>query len=378
MAVSISTEQVTGGKPVQGTPLAGTTRRRQRALRFPRSPKVIAGLAMLVFFVLLSIIGPLVAPYSPDQIFANSPVPLPPSSAHWLGTTNLQQDVFSQLLVGGGEMLLVSFLAGLIATALSVVIGVAAGYLGGLADDLLSMLTNIFLVMPALPLLVILFGFLGKTGSNDLFLIGLVISVTGWAWGARVLRAQTLSLRNRDYVDSARIIGERRSRIIFAEILPNLTPIVATSFLFTVLYAVGTYTAMAFLGLVNPNWNWGGMLFYAQGANAELTGYWWWFIPPGLAVALLGTSLVLLNFGIDEFVNPRLRAAGLSRRSGRRRGVRALRSQQFALTPVIQTVPATGTTPGTPAVPAAGTTPGTPAVPARAATPGTPVEEGQA
>jgi peptide/nickel transport system permease protein len=253
-----------------------------------------------------------------------------------LGTTSLQQDVFSQLLVGGGDMLLVAFLAGIIATALSVVVGVTAGYVGGLADELLSMLANIFLIMPALPLLVILFGFLGKTGSNDLFLVCLIISVTGWAWGARVLRAQTLSLRNRDYVDSARIIGERRSRIIFAEILPNLTPIVASSFLFTVLYAVGTYTAMAFLGLVNPNWSWGGMLFYAQGANAEVSGYWWWFIPPGLAVALLGTALVLLNFGIDEFINPRLRAAGLTRRQGHGGRTRMRRSQQFALTSVIR------------------------------------------
>jgi len=342
MAVGIGTEQITSDGSVPGTALPAATARRQRALRLPRSPKIIAGLAILVFFVLLAILGPLVAPYSPNAIFANSPVPLPPSGAHWLGTTNLQQDVFSQVLVGGGDMLLVSFIAGVIATALSVVIGVAAGFLGGLADDLLSMLANIFLVMPALPLLVILFGFLGKTGSNDLFLVGLIISVTGWAWGARVLRAQTLSLRNRDYVDSARIVGERRWRIIFSEILPNLTPIVASSFLFTVLYAVGTYTAMAFLGLVNPNWNWGGILFYAQGANAELTGYWWWFIPPGLAVALLGTALVLLNFGIDEFINPRLRAAGLSRRSGGRRQARALRSQQFALTPVVQ-VAATGT-----------------------------------
>jgi peptide/nickel transport system permease protein len=335
MAVGIGTERATGGEPVPGAAQPGTAPRRQRALRLPRSPKMIAGLALLAFFVLWSIIGPFVAPYSPDQIFANSPVPLPPSGAHWLGTTSLQQDVFSQLLVGGGDMLLVSFLAGVIATALSVVVGIAAGYLGGLADDLLSMLANIFLVMPALPLLVILFGFLGKSGSSDLFLVGLIISVTGWAWGARVLRAQTLSMRNRDYVDSARIIGERRSRIVFTEILPNLTPIVASSFLFTMLYAVGTYTAMAFLGLVNPNWSWGGMLFYAQGANAEVSGYWWWFIPPGLLVALLGTSLVLLNFGIDEFINPRLRAAGLTRRVGRRGRTRAQRSQQFALTPVI-------------------------------------------
>jgi peptide/nickel transport system permease protein len=202
-----------------------------------------------------------------------------------------------------------------VATVLSVVIGVAAGYLGGLADDLLSMLANFFLVLPALPLLIVVFGFLPtSSGSNDL-LIGLIISLTGWAWGARVLRAQTLSLRSRDYVESARITGERTWRILGFEILPNLLPIVASSFLFTVLYAVGTYTAMAFLGLVNPeHWSWGAMLFWAQSSNAEISGYWWWYLPPGLAVAFLGTALALLNFGIDEFINPRLRAAGLTRK----------------------------------------------------------------
>src|SRR5499427_3944309 len=338
MAVGIGTEQLTGSGPAPDAAPPGTAARRQRALRLPRSPKIIAGLALLVFFVLLASIGPLVAPYSPDNVFADSPVPLPPSGAHWLGTTQAQQDVFSQMLVGGGDMLLVSLVAGVIATALSVVIGITAGYLGGLADDLLSMLANIFLVMPALPLLVILFGFLGKSGSNDLFLVGLIISVTGWAWGARVLRAQTLSLRNRDYVASARIIGERRRRIIFTEILPNLMPIVASSFLFTVLYAVGTYTAMAFLGLTNPeHWSWGTMLFWAQSANAEVSGYWWWYLPPGLAVAFLGTSLALLNFGIDEFINPRLRAAGLTRKRVRRYAAGPVpRRFKLGLTPVVR------------------------------------------
>jgi peptide/nickel transport system permease protein len=306
---------------------------RARALRLPRSPKIVAGLALLGFFVLWAVIGPVVAPYNPDQNFANAPVPLPPSAAHWLGTTALQQDVFSQLLVGGGDTVLVALVSGVVATALSVGIGVTAGYLGGLADDLLSMIANIFLVLPALPLLIIMIGFLGRTSSNDILVVGVIISVTGWAFGARVLRAQTLSLRNRDYVDSAKIIGEKWWRIIATEILPNLTPVVATSFLFTVLYGVGTYTALAFLGLVNPNWSWGGMLFYAQNSNAELSGYWWWFVPPGIAVALLGTSLVLLNFGIDEFINPRLRAAGLTRRAGRKAG----RRPEFALTTVLKT-----------------------------------------
>jgi len=341
MAVGIGTITAGGGAApdlVGPPPIA----RRQRAIRLPRSGKIRIGLGLLIFFVLLSVVGPFFAPYNPSANFANAPVPLPPSALHLLGTTQLQQDVLSQLLVSGRSTLLVAFLAGLIATALSVVIGVTAGYLGGLADDLLSMLANIFLVMPALPLLIILTGLLGRSLAGNEIIISLIIAVTGWAWGARVLRAQTLSLRNRDYVDSARLIGERTWRIIGSEILPNLIPIVASSFLFTVLYAVGTYTALAFLGLFDPtSWSWGSMLFNAQLANAETSGYWWWFVPPGLAVALLGTALALLNFGIDEFINPRLRAAGLSRsrRGARRQGgsvrpPRARGRRQFALTTV--------------------------------------------
>jgi peptide/nickel transport system permease protein len=291
-------------------------------LRLPRSPKVLIGLGTLIVFLLLAVIGPWIAPYNPARTFSTTAsFPQPPSLAHLLGTTQQQQDVLSQLLAGGRSTVLVAFVAGLVATALSVLVGVTAGYAGGLADDLLSMLANFFLVMPALPLLIVIFGFLPASQGSDDLLIGLIIAVTGWGWGARVLRAQTLSLRHRDYVESARIIGERGWRIIGFEILPNLVAIVASSFLFTVLYGVGTYTALAFLGLVNPNHlSWGGMLFYAQVAGAEQSGYWWLFIPPGLAVALLGTSLALLNFGIDEFINPRLRAAGLSRRRAKRAG----------------------------------------------------------
>jgi peptide/nickel transport system permease protein len=327
-------------------------------LRLPRSPKVLIGLGMLGVFLLVAVIGPWIAPYNPNRSFSTTAsFPQPPSAAHWLGTTQQQQDVFSQLLWGGRSTVLVAFVAGLIATILSVIIGVTAGYRGHLTDDLLSMLANFFLVLPALPLLIVVFGFLKTSQGGHDVLIGLVIAITGWAWGARVLRAQTLSLRNRDYVDSARIAGERGWRIIGFEILPNLTPILASSFLFTVLYGVGTYTALAFLGLVNPNhWSWGGMLFYAQVAGAEQSGYWWLFLPPGIAVALLGTSLALINFGIDEFINPRLRAAGLSRRRARRAGVSGL-PKRFVLgvTPVIRQDPASpadgtpGREPGGPA-----------------------------
>ncbi len=324
------------GLPVTG---AGGLPGRRHRLRLPRSPKVIIGLATLLMFLVLAVIGPWIAPYDPARTFATSgSFPLPPSAAHWLGTTQLQQDVFSQLLAGGRSTVLIAFVAGIVATVLSVVVGVTAGYLSGTSDDLLSMLANFFLVLPALPLLIVIFGFLPSSQGSDDVLIGLIIAITGWAWGARVLRAQTLSLRNREYVESARIIGERSWRIIGFEILPNLTPIVASSFLFTVLYGVGTYTALAFLGLVNPNhWSWGGMLFYAQEAGAQQSGYWWLFLPPGIAVALLGTSLALLNFGIDEFINPRLRAAGLSRRQAKRAGAAgAPRRFVLGMTPVVR------------------------------------------
>jgi peptide/nickel transport system permease protein len=319
---------------------------RGRRVQLPRSPKIIGGLVMLGAFLVLAIVGPIVAPYSPSaSLSTTNGVPQPPSAAHWLGTTQVQQDVFSQLLAGGRSTILVAFLAGIAATILSVLIGVSAGYLHGRwADDFLSMLANFFLVMPALPLLIVIFGFLSSSGATNDVLIGLIIAITGWAWGARVLRAQTLSLRSRDYVESARIIGERGWRVIASEILPNLMPVVASSFLFTVLYGVGTYTALAFLGLVNPeHWSWGSMLFQAQNVNAETSGYWWWYIPPGLAVALLGTALAMLNFGIDEFINPRLRAAGVTRRQARKSGGRGLpRRFELGLTPVVRSRPAPG------------------------------------
>jgi len=334
-----------GSDPAQepvGGPLgsAPVTTHRIRRIQLPRSPKIITGLVMLAAFLILAIVGPVVAPYDPSaSLSTTNGTPQPPSAAHWLGTTQTQQDVFSQLLAGGRSTILVAVLAGIAATVLSVVVGICAGYLHGRwADDLLSMLANFFLVLPALPLLIVIFGFLPPSGSSNDVLIGLIIALTGWAWGARVLRAQTLSLRTRDYVESARIIGERGWRVISHEILPNLIPVVASSFLFTVLYGVGTYTAIAFLGLVNPeHWSWGSMLFEAQNSDAEVSGYWWWYIPPGLMVALLGTSLALLNFGIDEFINPRLRAAGLTRRQAKKtRGSGLPKRFELGLTPVVR------------------------------------------
>jgi peptide/nickel transport system permease protein len=302
-----------------------------------RSPKIIIGLCLSSVFGILAIIGPLLAPYNPNaSLSTTNGTPMAPSAAHWLGTTQVQQDVLSQLLVGGRSTILVSLIAGAAATVLAVVFGVTAGYFGGWADDLLSMLANIFLVLPALPLLIVIFGFLGRGANPNDIVIGVIISITGWAFGARQLRAQTLSMRSRDFIDSARIVGEKSWRIMSYEILPNLVPVVATSFLFTVIYSVGTYTALSFLSVISlSHWSWGTMLYWAQSAQAaqQVRLEWWWFLPPGLAVGLFGTGMALLNFGIDEYVNPRLRAAGITGRRARRAGLP--RRPRLGLTPVL-------------------------------------------
>ncbi len=305
-----------------------------KSLRIPRSGKVVAGLIIFSVFVVLTIIGPWLAPYDPSATtFTPNQAP---SWHHWLGTTSLGQDVISQLLVGCRVTMVVSFIAGFVATFISIVIGLAAGYLGGRTDDGLSILSTVFLVMPGLPLLIVISSLLPTGQQASPLIIGVIVAITGWAWGARVLRAQTLSLRNRDFVVAAHIIGEKRWRIMFKEIGPNLLPILASSLLFTILYSVGVYTTLAYLGLTNiTTWNWGTMLYWAQSNNAALAGEWWWLAPPGIAIALVGTSLALINFGIDEFVNPRLREGGATKRQQRRAGL--TRRPRLGYTPVVKT-----------------------------------------
>ncbi len=320
-----------------------------RAIRLPRNPKVIAGLVIIAAFAILTLVGPWVAPFSPnDNSFAQN---LHPSAAHWLGTSNLGADIFSQLLNGARATMVVGFIAGLVATVLSVIIGITAGYIGGGTDEGLSLTANVFLAIPGLPLLIVLLSYLPAAGRSNTLLIGVIIAITGWAWGARVLRAQTLSVKRRDFVEAARIIGESRIRIMFSEVLPNLVAIVASSFLFTMLYAIGTYIALAYLGVTSTSvWNWGTMLYWAQNSNAPLTGAWWWFVPPGLCIALVGMGLALLNFGVDEFINPRLRAAGLSKKGMRKAGLP--RHPKLGLTPVVRNRPASTATAATAAGPA--------------------------
>ena len=289
-------------------------RRRSLVRGMPVKAKV--GAVILGLFILVAIIGPWVAPYDPSATTTGQALPLGPTASHILGTTATGQDVFSQLLVGTRSTVVLGLLTGLIATLLSVVVGTTAGYLGGIADESLSLLANVFLVLPALPLLVVILGYLPHSGQLP---TAIVLSGLGWPWGARVIRAQTLSLRRRDYVAAAREVGEPTWRVIVFELLPNQIGLIAASFVGTVLYAILTSVALAFVGVADlSTWSYGTILYWAQSGNAVQLGAWWWYIPPGVCAALLGTSLVLLNFGLDELGNPRLRVAGKQMRIGRR------------------------------------------------------------
>lgn len=270
---------------------------------FTVNRKVLIGLIIVLFFVVLALIGPLfihVDPNAPgDDLLAG------PSSAHLLGTTHIGQDVLSQVVYGARISLLVGFGAGIVTTIISVFVGLVSGYFGGVIDEIFSLLSNIFLVLPTLPLAIVLAAFLPRSGVLS---IGFVLVVTGWSWGARVLRAQTLTMRHRDFVEASRSGGEGWFRIVFFEIFPNESAIVAAQLLGTIIYSILAESGLEFLGLGDiSNVSWGTMFYWAANNDALLQGAWWWIVPPGLCIALLGAGLAFVNFGMDEIADPRLR-----------------------------------------------------------------------
>jgi peptide/nickel transport system permease protein len=286
----------------------------------PRSGKVRVGLVIVIVFVLIALFGPLIARHDPDQ--TSFEIIRPPSGEHWLGTTQSGQDVFAQFVNGARVSLLVGVVAGVVSQVLSVVVGLIGGYLRGLTDDLLYILTAVFLVIPGMPLLIVITGYLPTRG---VVAIAVIIAITSWAGSARVIRAQTFSLRNREFVEAAKAVGESRLRLMFFEVLPNMLPLVASGFLFSVIGGILSEAGLSFLGLGSlTTTSWGSMLYFAQNSQALLAGAWWWYVPPGLAIAVIGAGLALINFGIDEYSNPRLRtgAAALAEqdRAGRAAG----------------------------------------------------------
>jgi peptide/nickel transport system permease protein len=267
-----------------------------------RSPRLVVGTSIVGFFVLLAIFGPFF--FSNPNALSNTDL-AGPSLKHLLGTTQIGQDVFAQLVVSARNSLLIGVGAGLLATVVSIVVGISGGYAGGILDEALNLFSNVVLVIPTLPLVIIIIADVKSSGLVPLIVI---IAFTSWAAAARVLRAQTLSVRNREYVLAARASGERAWRIVFVEIMPNELPIIVSNFIFGVIFAILTQAALAFIGLGDPTLlTWGNMLSLAYQNQALSVGAWWWLVPPGLCIALLGMGLALINFSLDQLLNPRLR-----------------------------------------------------------------------
>jgi peptide/nickel transport system permease protein len=274
-----------------------------RAIRSNR--KATAGTVLLVIFLFAAAFPGLIAKDDPGADAYQPRLGL--STAHLLGTTAQGQDMWAQLVWGTRDVMIIAFVVGLAATGIAVLIGVAAAFLGGLWDSSLSLLTDVLLVIPLFPLLIIIAGY--AHGGGTLVLI-LVITVTSWSYTARQLRAQALSLRRRDFLEAARVRGERRLYIIVMEIIPTMTSLIVAAFLTNALYAVLFASSLQFIGLGNPNTqSWGTMLYWAQNNAALQTGQPMWALAPGACIAALGAAFALLNYAFDEIGNPALRPA---------------------------------------------------------------------
>lgn len=266
--------------------------------------KLSIGLFLTLSIVIFAILGPIL---TQDPRNYDNPTFASPNGDHLLGTNNIGADVLAQLAEGARGSIMVGLVAGLIAVVLSLFFGIVAGYRGGLIDEGLSLVTNIMLVIPGMPLVIVIAAYLQ---SRTMWVIAVVLGITSWAGSAVVLRLQAKSLRNRDYVAASRVSGERTHRIILVEILPNLLPLLAAMFLSAVVLAILSEAGLSYLGL-GPSGaiTWGTMLNQASLHNAFIVGAWWWFVPPGALIALLGCGLSLINFSIDETINPKLRNA---------------------------------------------------------------------
>jgi peptide/nickel transport system permease protein len=276
-------------------------RRIWRAVR--RNRKATAGVILLLFFCFLGLFPGLIAGDNPNaEIYGRS---MGISSAHPLGTTAYGQDIFAQVVWGTREVLIIAFGAGLAATAIAAIIGVTAAYVGGATDGVLNLITDVLLVIPLFPLLIVIAAYVQNSGTVVLIA---VLTLTGWSYTARQLRSQALSVRHRDFLEAAKVRGERALYVVCVEILPTMTSLLVAAFLTNALYAVLFASSLQFIGLGDPNaTSWGTMLYWAENNEALQTGQYMWAVAPGVCIAALGTAFALLNYAFDEIGNPALR-----------------------------------------------------------------------
>lgn len=308
----------------------GTRERRTKQKleqRFPwlfvisRHTQARMGLVLLLILILVAVLAPVIAPGDPAQSY--SVINEPPSHQHILGTDPQGRDEFSLMVWGGRITLLIGFGTAALAMIIATLIGVIAGYFRGFVDEILMLVTNLFLIIPGLVLLVVLAAYL-KPGTTTVIL---ALAFTGWAFQARIIRAMTLSMREKDYVAAAVVAGERSFSIIFRLILPNMTNLIVGGFIGSTIYGIGASTALSYLGLTQmTDISWGTNLFFAQNGNSLLSGAWWAFVPSGVCVALAALGLAWLNFGMDEISNPRLKAERELRKALGRKAARRVRA----------------------------------------------------
>jgi peptide/nickel transport system permease protein len=299
MSIPLSLGQP-AGEP-RRLPASHALARMGRAVRSNR--KATVGTVLLVFFILVALFPGVIAKDNPSADAYQPHLGL--STAHLLGTTAYGQDMFAQLVWGTRNVMIIAFTVGLATTAIAVLVGVAAAYFGGLWDSSLGVLIDVLLVIPLFPLLIIIAAY--AHGGGTLLLI-VVITVTSWSYTARQLRAQALTLRSRDFLEAARVRGERRLYIVVMEVIPTMTSLIVASFLTNALYAILFASSLQFIGLGDPNTvSWGTMLYWAQNNAALQTGQPLWAIAPGACIAVLGAAFALLNYAFDEIGNPALR-----------------------------------------------------------------------
>jgi peptide/nickel transport system permease protein len=262
------------------------------------------GLTLVSFVVFVALIAPWISVSDPTG-FNLLAAKQAPSWNHLFGTTDQGSDIFSQVVLGARRSLILGLGAAILATVLATVLGVFAAYAGGIADEIINFLTNIFLVVPTIPLLIVISGYLKTRGMSTMIL---VLGLTLWAFEARILRGQALSLKSRDFVQAAKVAGESTSRIVFGEIMPNMISRIAAAFVLVFYIALLVDAGLEFLGLGdNTHVSWGMVLYWAQTNSTVLQGEWWPFLFPGLALVITVVGLVFLLAGIDEISNPRLR-----------------------------------------------------------------------
>ena len=287
--------------PAPHAPVNSGARRIWRAVR--RNRKATAGAVLLLVFCFLGLFPGLIAGDNPNaEIYGRS---MGISSGHPLGTTAYGQDIFAQVVWGTRQVLIIAFGAGLASTAIAAIVGVTAAYVGGATDGVLNLITDVLLVIPLFPLLIVIAAYVQNSGTVVLIA---VLTLTGWSYTARQLRSQALSVRHRDFLEAAKVRGERALYVVCVEILPTMTSLLVAAFLTNALYAVLFASSLQFIGLGDPNaTSWGTMLYWAENNEALQTGQYMWAVAPGVCIAALGTAFALLNYAFDEIGNPALR-----------------------------------------------------------------------